>query len=186
VLAPAIKHDPPSQSAPTSAPLTIEAAVTDNVGVQEVTLYYRHIGSADFTTVNMAPVGNDTYAATIPPTRVAEPGLEYYIQAADVAGNMALRGFAFDPLVVNVVPMAPPPVVTVMPEPRPSPAEALAMRTEPAKGRSWYKKWWVWTLVGSAVLIGTAASGGDGGGDSGSNPPPSDTGSITITGPIPE
>jgi hypothetical protein len=199
VLAPSIKHDPPSQSALTTAPLTIEAAVTDNVGVQDVTLYYRQIGSSDFTTVTMALRGGDTYAVTIPPDRVAEPGVEYYIQAADVAGNMALRGFAFDPLVVTVALTVPPPVVTVTPEPLPaldepppSPADALAMRTEPDTGRAWYKKWWVWTLVGSAVLIGAAASGGDGGGDSagntstGSNPPPSGTGSITITGPIPE
>jgi hypothetical protein len=57
--------------------------------------------------------------------------------------------------------------------------------------RPWYKKWWVWTIVGAVVTgvviaAGGSGSGGGGGdGNDGGNGETPTTGSIDISGPIP-
>ena len=111
-----------------------------------------------------------------------EPGVEYYIQAEDKAGNIAQRGFAFSPLMVEVSPFLPsmgeePEVIVEAPA-----QEDIVMTTgEAPVKKAWYKKWWVWTIVAAAA--GAAAAGGGGGG--GDSAPAPTTGSVSITGPTP-
>lgn len=184
-IAPVIQYEPPTRSAPTGKPLTIDASITDNAEVLEAILFYRPLGASEYASVPMDSLGQRRYRATIPAGQVTEPGVEYYIQASDKAGNMVMRGFAFSPLMVTVAPLLPgqemeqaggtPEIV-----PTESPTERLAMKTE-AGAKPWYKKWWVWAVAGGVVLTAAVAGGGGGGGD---DSPPT-TGSATITVPTP-
>lgn len=186
-IAPVIQYEPPSQSAPTGKPLSIEATITDNAEVLEAVLFYRPLGASEYATLPMDAVGPGRYRATIPEGQVTEPGVEYYIQASDKAGNMVMRGFAFSPLLVTVAPVLAPPAPSVKPaevEPSKPLAERLAMRTE-AEAKPWYKKWWVWAIAGGVVVAAAAAGGGGGGGGGDDTGAGGQTGTLTITGPTP-
>jgi hypothetical protein len=153
-IAPQIRHEAPARAVPGRQPLTIDAIVTDDVGVDRVTLFYRPVGSTDYRELNMAHTTGDRFAGVIDAKDVVDPGIEYYIQAADAAGNTALRGFSFSPLMVAVGAAAPGP--------------ALAEGAEGPK--PWYKKPVVWAVVGG-VAIAAAVAGGGGGGGAGAAPP---------------
>ena len=60
----------------------ISATITDDVGVESATLYYRKAGETTFTSVTMTK-SDDTYTATIPASAVTTDGVEYYISATD-------------------------------------------------------------------------------------------------------
>ncbi|MBI3610168.1 MAG: hypothetical protein HY204_05645 [Nitrospirae bacterium] len=185
--APVVQHEPPGQSAPSAKDLVIQATITDNVAVKEAFLFYRPLGNTEYFSINMNPVGNNLYAATIPKEDVQEPGIEYYIQAADPSGNTVLRGFSFSPLMITVAPVLPAPKGGNEPAavaPAPSSQEPLALKTEAPATSPWYKKWWVWAIAAGVVVIAAAAGGGGGGGGGGGSPGPS-TGSATVSGPIP-
>jgi hypothetical protein len=62
--------------------IEITATITDDVGVESATLYYRKTGDTTFTSVTMIVAG-DTYSGTIPASAVTEDGVEYYITATD-------------------------------------------------------------------------------------------------------
>ena len=70
----------------------IQAEVTDNIAVQDVTLYYRTIGETAYTSVAMANVEGNTYRAAIPATATLPPGVEYYIAASDGAVYLQWSG----------------------------------------------------------------------------------------------
>jgi hypothetical protein len=188
-LAPVIQYEPPTRSAPTGQPLTIDATITDNAEVLEAILFYRSLGASEYASVPMDALGQHRYRAIIPSAEVAEPGVEYYIQASDRAGNMVMRGFAFSPLLVTVAPVLPgqemeqaggtPEIV-----PTESPTERLAMKTD-AGAKPWYKKWWVWAVAGGVVVAAAAAGGGGGGGGGTDTGAGSNKGSITFSGPTP-
>ncbi|MFY9268744.1 MAG: hypothetical protein WAO55_03225, partial [Candidatus Manganitrophaceae bacterium] len=183
---PEIRHNPPGQAVSPGKPVVIEAVMTDNVAITEATLFYRLEGQADYSSINMEPIGKDRYAATIAQGEVTPPGIEYYIQALDRAGNVATRGFSFSPLTLTV--LSPPPekkpekkegealTEKLFPPEAKEPAQATEAPPEPA----WYKKWWVWTIAGAVIIGAVAASSGGGGGGGGPT-----TGSATITGPVP-
>jgi hypothetical protein len=148
-IAPQIQHQPPQRAVPGRQPLTIDAIVTDNVGVDKVTLFFRPVGSTDYRDLDMVRTTGDRFAGVVDAKDVVDPGLEYYIQAADGAGNTALRGFSFSPLMVAVGKAAPGP----------------ALASTGAEGpRPWYKKPVVWAIVGGVVIAAAAAGGGGGGG----------------------
>jgi hypothetical protein len=185
--APTIQHDPPGQSFHAGKDLIIQATITDNAAVKEATLFYRPEGNTEYLRVNMNPIGNNIYTAAIPQKDVVEPGIEYYIQSSDKACNIAMRGFAFSPLVIAVAPVLPPsggekkePVVAIPPS---TPADELGLKTEEPATPAWYKKWWVWTIVGAVVIVGAVAAGGGGGGGGGGGE--TSTSSVTISGPTP-
>jgi len=147
-IAPQIRHDAPARTVPGRQPLTIDAIVTDNVNVDRVTLYYRPVGSTDYRELVMAPTTGDRFAGVIDARDVSDPGIEYYIQAADSAGNTALRGFSFSPLMVAV-----------------GPATGGPALAESAEGeKAWYQKPVVWAIVGGVVVAAAVAGGGGGGG----------------------
>ena len=81
-IPPVIQHTPVTD-APPGLPLTLFANVTDNVGVQDVTLYYRAIGASGYFSSTMTHTSGNRYSATIAGARVTSPGLEYYIEATD-------------------------------------------------------------------------------------------------------
>ena len=148
---------------------TFEATVTDNVGVANVTLYYKGASDVAFTPKVMKRSSTDpnlyTTELTIDP--VISDKLEIYIRADDVSGNSIFEGQKFSPLTYTVVPAkAAEEVVTSVTEP-PAPKEEGGMSTM------------TMILIGVGVL---ALAGGGGGGGGGSEP---STGSITITTDLP-
>jgi len=163
-IAPQIKHDVPAREVPGRKPLTIDAIVTDNVHVAKVTLFYRTMGSAEYAEQAMVPTVGDRYAAVLDSAKVVDPGIEYYIQAADEAGNTALRGFSFSPLLVAVGAA--------------SPMKEIAKEEEAGAVKPWYKKPVVWAVVGGVVAAAALAGGGGGGGSAAS-------GTVVVSGPTP-
>ena len=84
---PSITHTPVT-TATLGTEIPIVATVTDaNSGVSVVKLNYRITGAATYTTAYMTAIGANTYRATIPATAVTATGLEYYVEATDLAGN---------------------------------------------------------------------------------------------------
>ncbi len=167
---PTVVHTPPDVPMALNEPFVVHAVVTDNVAVARVRLYFRAEGAEGYRTIEMAPARGGSYRATIPAHHPSDRAIEYFIQAEDTAGNIGLRGGAFEPLRIADPSAAPPGEF----------GTRLAMQTpaEPEQ-KPWYKKWWVWTIAG-AVIIGAVAGGGGGGG--GEEPAP---GTATITAPIP-
>jgi subtilisin family serine protease len=70
-------------SAQAGLPLTIVADVTDNVGVQSVTLYFRPINGTNYLARSMTLTTGNRYAGTIEASRLVAPGIQYYIAASD-------------------------------------------------------------------------------------------------------
>ena len=88
-------------TAPFGSTVLISANVTDNIGVQSVTLYYRAIGGGSYTSVNMANISGSTYRASIPASATQPPGVEYYIAATDGA-SFAYSGRSTSPNTITV------------------------------------------------------------------------------------
>src|SRR3990172_2490909 len=156
-IPPVIQHHPSEQAAATGKPMIIKATITDNVAIKEAALYYRPMGNAEYFNLTMKKEENNVYSATIPADDVIEPGIEYYIQVSDKAGNMVLRGFSFSPLTVMVEPVLPitePEKEAPLVKPRRE-KEEIIVETPPAEKpvyktntgeKAWYKKWWVWAI----------------------------------------
>lgn len=173
LVAPQIDSPPVTEKIPPGERPIINATVTDNVGVKTVTIFYRDKGETEFQRKEMLrDPGTDKYSATLP--AIVAPGIEYYIQATDQAGNTLLHGHTFAPLTLNVLPgkstQEGQEAVAAAPQ-----GEAVA---KPEKGVSK----WVW--IGLGVLAVGALAGGGGGGST-SAAPEADTGTVTITGPTP-
>jgi hypothetical protein len=81
-IPPVISHTPITE-APPGLPLTLLADVTDNVGVQSVTLSYRLIGGTQYTAKAMVHTTGNRYSATVAGSQMTSPGIEYYIEASD-------------------------------------------------------------------------------------------------------
>lgn len=156
---PLIRQRTNIRSVPSGRRLTVEATITDNVAVKGASLFYRFMGTREYFSRSMDSVGNHLYSVTIPGQYVQEPGLEYYIEASDEAGNTTVfRGFEFSPLAIVVV-------------------------SESSSGKAWYRRWWVWTIVGGIILSAATVAATAGGGDKAAPPPP--TGTAAIDAPIP-
>ncbi|KPJ93770.1 MAG: hypothetical protein AMJ53_06565, partial [Gammaproteobacteria bacterium SG8_11] len=111
LVAPEVSHEVISDSLEAGSSIQIKATVTDNVGVKAVTLFYRTTGTEEYRRVSMNRLGDtDEYAVTLGKTELIEPGIEYYIQAMDLAGNSLLHGYSFSPLKVSVIAPAAPKV----------------------------------------------------------------------------
>ena len=80
-MAPNVYHTPISV-AYLGFNLMVSATVTDNVGAQSVTLYYRVKGADTFQEALMQ-ASNSKYTAMIPAASITSEGLEYYIDAFD-------------------------------------------------------------------------------------------------------
>lgn len=172
---PIIVHTPPGIPMVLDEPFLVHAAVSDDVAVAKVRLYFRAEGADGYRSIEMTSTRPGSYTATIPAHHRSDRAIEYFIQAEDTSGNIALRGAAFEPMRIADPSIVDPSLVPKKEEP----AARLIMKTPTPSGKPWYKKWWVWTLAG-AVIVGAAAGGRGGGG--GDEPAP---GTATITAPIP-
>lgn len=152
----------------------ITVTVKDNVGVKQVVLYYRIVGTEAYQTQNMQKINaTDDYQATIKSENIKPPGIEYYVQAMDHAGNTLLHGYSFSPLSVKTVDAA-------------SVAVAASANTTAAQKSSKeddddsiFTNKWFW--IGLGVIVVGAAAGGGGGGGGGE---PTATLSITTDEPV--
>ncbi len=154
---------------------TFTAAVTDNVGVANVTLYYK--GATDIAfrpkTMKVSPTDPNIYTTELSLDPVISDKLEIYIRADDVSGNSIFEGQKFSPLSFTIVP-APVPVA--------GDAEVSQPVTEPAVPEEDDEglATWQWVLIGLGVA---ALAGGGGGGGGGDDPDPVN---IRITIDVPD
>ncbi len=123
----------------------ITVTVTDNVGVNQVTLYYRAIGTETYSRLSMEKIAKtNNYHVVIDADKIKTPGVEYYVQAMDNAGNSVLHGYSFSPLSVKTDANAA------------SIANASSSTTIETKKSS---NTWLWVGLG-VLAVGLAASGG--------------------------
>jgi hypothetical protein len=183
MIAPKVIHKRVTDPLPVGSPLQIKAKVKDNVGVQSVILFYRKIGDTDYKRAALSPTDvEDEYSITLGKDDIAVPGIEYYIQARDLAGNTLLHGYSFSPLKVQIVPLnsiASTQGSDVQSQISP---EAVADQQIPKKEKSSNR--WIWITLGvlAAGAIAVAASSGGDGGDGGSGGGDS---TIVVTAPPP-
>ena len=152
---------------------TFLARVYDDVEVVDVTLYYRQSAVANFQQIPMRPLLDSLgeYMIAIETSDSEYPGLQYYIEAVDSAGNVTSRGFSYAPIVLPLDnPVAAPesvaPVITQAPE---QPPQTGGL---PVSGST------LLVGLGALLLLGALAGGSDGGDE----PTPETTpGSVTLT-----
>jgi len=99
---PQITHIPVTNGIEGQA-IGIYALVTDDVGVQEVTLYYRRLGEQSYTKTPMLACQGciDTYNASIPASAVTTATIDYYIVASDGTNNET-DGTPANPHVISI------------------------------------------------------------------------------------
>jgi subtilisin family serine protease len=82
-ILPVITHTPKTSATP-GAGLRLNATVTDNMGVADVAVHYRPLGSSEaYVGLLMANVSATSWSVTIPGSAVQPPGIEYYLTASD-------------------------------------------------------------------------------------------------------
>jgi len=180
LIAPVIEHAPIEKDIYAGQQIDIKATVTDNVGVENVILFYRDANAAEFKRLKMNR-DLDSFIYTAQLIASDSPGLEYYIQATDLGGNTLLFGYSFSPLTIAVVPAAMDSIAATDNSDTHAAIAASTVKLDGEKKKSGISKW-VWIGLG-VVVAGAALSGGGGGSDS--TEPPAATGSLTISGPTP-
>lgn len=108
-IPPVLTHTPVTSAAP-GQPLQLVATATDNVAVNSVTLFYRHVGDTTYTSTAMVRTTGNEYYATIEGSLLSSPGIEYYIETTDGI-SITRNGRAENPNLVSVVDR---PVVTIV------------------------------------------------------------------------
>lgn len=136
ISAPEIQHNVSFQPKASGVALTVEAVVSDDRAVSDVTLHYRSKGAKKYSKVRMSPVGSSSYSITIPKEKVFGLKVEYYIQAFDKEGNHSLQGDAEVPLTIT-----------------------LELMKVPSEKKPWYKKLgdWAWKR-GSGTVKNTVST----------------------------
>lgn len=142
--APSITHELVRNSLPEGAAYVVSATVTDDSVITEVRLLYRVLGgNPQFKAKNMEEGAAGIYKATLSAGEMVQPGVEYYITALDSSGNSQSRGFAFEPLSLNVSA----PIASIGAS---SKTESVAKSNKT-----------IWYLLGGVVIAGVLASLGD-------------------------
>ena len=98
-IAPSVYHAPVNQGYLNNN-LVISCTASDNIGIQNVTLYYRTKGQVGWKSLAMLKQ-NDRYSATIFGSDLSLDGLEYYIVASDGV-NTINKGSADNPYSVII------------------------------------------------------------------------------------
>jgi len=117
IIAPKIVHQPLNEPGTATHPIEIKATITDNDVVQEAILFYRLKGKPDYSSLTMNSQSVGIYVVIIPEDNVKEPGVEYYIQATDRAGNIVYKGVSSEPIIINVIAAPVPPMIAIIPLP---------------------------------------------------------------------
>jgi hypothetical protein len=110
---PAIQHDPLDSPAPTPAPWTVLATITDNYQVASATLHWRRNGGlARSAVMTNEPGSTERFLAQIPSPARDGDEITYHLSAVDAAGfsaesatwtvTVAYARMAFDPTEVAV------------------------------------------------------------------------------------
>jgi photosystem II stability/assembly factor-like uncharacterized protein len=87
--APEIQHSPIATAQEAGLPVIINATVTDDVQVTDVSIHYRPAGQESFKIAPMIETATKSlYTGTIPASQVIPTGVEYYIKAMDNSGNV--------------------------------------------------------------------------------------------------
>jgi len=182
LIAPQISHEPLNEKIKAGTSQQIKATITDNVGVKTVTLFFRTVGAKDYKRIQMNQVeGSDEYVATLGFEDTVEPGIEYYIQAVDLAGNALLHGYSFSPLTVGIVPSEGAPATSVTQAPTESAVSDQSPKDEPLGDKKKTNKWlWIGLGVLAVGVIAAVAGGGDSGGEE-----PVQTGTVSLNAPVP-
>ncbi|MDI6735541.1 MAG: terpene cyclase/mutase family protein, partial [bacterium] len=81
-IPPIILHTPIIY-APAQLPMIIMATITDNIKVEQASLYWKIGGTKTIGEVQMVNIGTDLYQGTISAAEVTMRGLQYYIFATD-------------------------------------------------------------------------------------------------------
>jgi hypothetical protein len=87
---PSIAHAPQATPQMAGNALAVTATITDASAVAGATLYFRRAGDTSWLTSAMTASGGDAWDATIPGGVIAEPAIEYYIEARDTGGNLSV------------------------------------------------------------------------------------------------
>lgn len=176
LIAPEVFYEPITKPITAGSSARISAKVTDNVGVSSVVLFYRTKGTEQYKRVAMSQIGEtDQYEIVLDQGIVVSPGLEYYIQASDYAGNTLLHGYAFAPLSLSVAPAVIPKTLAATAAPV-TLASDEKNATETSKASN--KKTWMWIAGGvlaAGVIASLSRSSDDGG----------NTGTVVINAPGP-
>jgi len=185
LIAPQITHEPMEKNIKAGSSQQFKASITDNVGVKTVTLFYRTTGSESYKRIKMDQVEDTTvYIATLGFEEIVEPGIEYYIQAVDLAGNALLHGYSFSPLKVGILPSE---TATAIAQGETVPASSEQEPKDAPLGKKKKTNKWLWIGLGVlAVGVIAAVAGGsdDDSGEPAATPDPQ-TGNVTFSGPLP-
>lgn len=115
---PIIEHEERS-GGPVGGVEVFGATVVDNEELARVSLHYRFSGETEYAELVMREIASSSfYTARVDTTNVPSDslGIEYYLRAEDVSGNLVLKGFAFQPL-TRPFQARPPAVAPVAPKP---------------------------------------------------------------------
>jgi hypothetical protein len=155
---------------------TFTAAVTDNVGVANVTLYYKGATDFAFKPKNMkaSPTDPNIYTTELSLDPIISDKLEIYIRADDVSGNSIFEGQKFLPLTFTIVPVATGVEVS-------QPVTKPPVPEEEEEGLAT----WQYILIGLGIAaLAGGSSGGGGGGGGGTTT--TGTGTVTVTTDLPD
>jgi hypothetical protein len=81
---PVITHNPVADGQPVGLDVTIQAFVSDTSGLASVKMYYR-VSGGQWNSKELTDNGSGTYSGTVPGASVTTAGVEYYIEATDLA-----------------------------------------------------------------------------------------------------
>lgn len=160
---PLIEHDVVAE-AEADIRQTFVATVVDDEELDSVLLYYRFAGESSFSRYIMMQVSfSSTYSAQIPTDPDSYTPIEYYLQARDTSGNRTVRGYAFSPLVRNIVPLV---AVATRADTAVDTAEQMSEPATRKLPKAVY-------IIGGVLLVGliasAAGSSDDDSGDGGTN-----------------
>ena len=96
---PEVTHTAPVKVVP-GKDLRIDASVTDDSGVDQVTIHYRSKQSDPFLSAEMTNVQGAEYTVLIPTSKEIK-SLQYYIEVLDAGGNRVLEGTPSTPLITE-------------------------------------------------------------------------------------
>lgn len=186
ITPPRIEHNPMGDTFTPGEAVSIKAGVTDrDSGIQEVNLFFRTKGSSKYNRLNMDYAeGSKSYLAEIPARYVDKPGVEYYIEAIDKAGNKILRGVQFSPMKFAVNGSGGAPGLADAEDSQAMDSDTTDTDTSDSMVGSSTKKTW-WYVAGGTALASVAwcYSSCDCAKDCPG--PGSDTGSVSVRAPAP-
>ena len=158
---------------------TFLARVSDDIGIDQVILYYRQSDSGQFQALNMRPLLDSIgeYMIAVETSESAYPGFQYYIEAIDIEGNKTNRGFDYAPI---VLPLTAP--VVVEPVDTPAVVASEPIEPEPAPQSEGFSVSPVAIILGVGALIALGAlAGGGSDEESPHSVPPGNTTPDTVT-----